>query len=76
MTEADAPQSGRVFDEAGAAVHLSVPARTLKSWRYAGTGPAFHRMGRLIRYTEREIDEFIGATRVEPSPQPPWPRAR
>lgn len=58
--------SETVYDEQGAAEYLSVPSRTLKSWRYSGAGPAFHRMGRLIRYTERELDAYIESTRVTP----------
>ncbi len=38
---------------------LGVPAKTLEMWRYRGTGPRFVKLGRLVRYVESELDEWV-----------------
>jgi len=38
---------------------LGVPAKTLEMWRYRGTGPRFVKLGRLVRYVESDLDEWV-----------------
>lgn len=43
-----------------AAAYLGSTPGTLKNWRAAGTGPAYHIMQeRLVRYHADELDHFV-----------------
>jgi DNA-binding CsgD family transcriptional regulator len=46
---------------------LSVPEGTLRQWRCLGVGPAYHKIGRGVRYTERDIDAYVSQSRRVPS---------
>lgn len=39
--------------------YLGVPPGTLANWRYQGRGPAFVRVGRLVRYRADDVIEWI-----------------
>jgi excisionase family DNA binding protein len=41
------------------AEYLGVPTGTLANWRHLGRGPAFVRVGRLIRYRAEDIAGWI-----------------
>lgn len=45
---------------------LEVSPATLRQWRSRGTGPAFLRLGRAIRYDPRDVKAFAAQQRVEP----------
>jgi excisionase family DNA binding protein len=50
-----------------AAAYLgALPVRTLERWRYAGTGPAFVRVGKHVRYRLADLDAWIAERRVDP----------
>lgn len=36
--------------------YLGVPVATLTAWRYRGTGPAYVKVGRHVRYDWRDIE--------------------
>lgn len=38
---------------------LRVPEHTLAQWRYQGLGPAWHRVGRHVRYTWADIEAWL-----------------
>lgn len=40
---------------------LQVSAKTLKSWRYHGTGPKWTNVGRNVRYRWAEVDKWLKA---------------
>lgn len=48
-------------DEVTLAVRLGVSRSTLQSWRYAGRGPRFIKLGRLIRYRNADVDAYLQA---------------
>ena len=48
-----------LMDEPALAAKLGVSRSTLQSWRYAGRGPRFIKLGRMVRY--RVADEFLRA---------------
>ncbi|HEU0029885.1 MAG TPA: helix-turn-helix domain-containing protein [Kofleriaceae bacterium] len=50
-----------LLDEAKLAAKLDVSRATLQSWRYAGKGPRYIKIGRLIRYRETDIDSYLRA---------------
>lgn len=37
---------------------LGVPVRTVEYWRYKGTGPAYFRAGREVRYWPADVRRF------------------
>ncbi len=45
---------------------LAVPVNSLAGWRYLGTGPAFVRVGRMIRYQREDVEAYIARNRVVP----------
>ncbi len=50
-----------LIDEVALAVRLGVSRSTLQSWRYAGRGPRFIKLGRLVRYRNADVDAFLQA---------------
>jgi len=42
-----------------AAEYLCVKTRTLESWRVQGLGPPFVKVGRLVRYLQTTLDEWL-----------------
>jgi predicted DNA-binding transcriptional regulator AlpA len=49
----------QLVDQKTAAKLLSLSVRTLERHRVAGTGPRFARLGRLIRYRQNDLEEWI-----------------
>lgn len=43
------------IDEPALAARLGVSRSTLQSWRYAGRGPRFIKLGRLVRYRSTDV---------------------
>lgn len=41
------------------AAFLSLPARTLRQWRYLGVGPKAFRIGRHLRYEPAEVRRWL-----------------
>jgi hypothetical protein len=46
-----------------AALHCHLSPRTLEKHRIAGGGPAYHKIGRLVLYSIRDLDEWIARGR-------------
>lgn len=49
----------QLVDQKTAAKLLSLSVRTLERHRVAGTGLRFARLGRLIRYRQRDLDAWV-----------------
>jgi predicted DNA-binding transcriptional regulator AlpA len=67
-----APQSHaavepRLLDEKRAAAYLSVSLSTMVRWRKARTGPAFLRVGNVLRYDRQQLDRFIANNTQQPT---------
>ena len=61
-TEAASTSTGtELVDEPTLAMRLGVSRSTLQSWRYAGRGPRFLKLGRLVRYRTADVDEYLRA---------------
>jgi len=54
-------------NEKQAAVILGCTVSALRKWRLLGKGPAFCRVGRLVRYSETDLASFLNANRVDPT---------
>jgi hypothetical protein len=50
---------GRLVDQREAARSLRLSVRTLERLRVMGTGPIFCKLGRSIRYRERDLVEWV-----------------
>jgi len=50
-----------LIDEPALATRLGVSRSTLQSWRYAGRGPRFIKLGRMIRYRNADVDAYLRA---------------
>ena len=46
------------------AAEMDIPVKTIYQWRYRGTGPRAHRIGRHVRYRRRDIEAWL-ATQVD-----------
>lgn len=46
---------------------LGVDVKTLERWRREGSGPAFVRAGRQIRYRTEDIEEWLAARTTPPA---------
>ena len=53
-----------------AARFLQVSEATIKSWRALGFGPAYIRVGRLIKYDLEAIQHWLDLNTVEPTGNP------
>jgi predicted DNA-binding transcriptional regulator AlpA len=47
--------------EADVARQIGVSVAGLRKWRRQGTGPKFMRLGRLVRYSARELEAWLTA---------------
>jgi excisionase family DNA binding protein len=45
-----------------AAEYIGGKPGTMEIWRFKGQGPAFHKIGTRVRYTQEDLDEWL-ATR-------------
>lgn len=48
-----------LMDEAATADFLDVKVKTLNHWRVIGEGPPYVKLGRLVRYDPRDLDQWI-----------------
>jgi predicted DNA-binding transcriptional regulator AlpA len=49
----------RLLNQREAAEKLGISVRTLERLRVVGTGPEYYRLGRLVRYRECDIEEWV-----------------
>ena len=46
---------------------IGVEVDTVNDWRYKGIGPAFHKLGKVVRYHPIDIRTWTDARRHQPS---------
>jgi DNA-binding transcriptional MerR regulator len=56
----------KLHNENEAAELLGCTVSALRKWRTLGKGPAFCRVGGLVRYSELDLSAFLDANRVQP----------
>lgn len=57
----------KLIDEKQAAEILGCTVSAMRKWRTLGKGPAYCRVGRLVRYSEADLSAFMEANRVQPT---------
>lgn len=62
----DRVQQRIVTTEEDAAAFVGYTPAALRAWRRQGRGPAYIRVGRSVRYRISDLDEWLGAHRVDP----------
>ncbi len=55
----DSNKAQRLLDQNDVAEILHVSPKTLEYYRYKGMGPRFVKLGKLIRYRETDVFEYI-----------------
>jgi Helix-turn-helix domain len=74
--------SEEYLTEAEVAAMLTVPAETVRYWRWAGTGPRAFKVGRRVLYARADFDALVGERREAAGTRPrqtgaaPWRRRR
>lgn len=61
MTTATLPD--RLLTEDEAADVCNIKPQTLAAWRLRGCGPTFLKLGRSVRYDERDLAAFLASRR-------------
>jgi predicted site-specific integrase-resolvase len=56
-----------MLDAGQAAQYLQIAVQTLARWRAQGIGPAFVKVGGLVRYEVADLNEFLDARRRIPT---------
>jgi hypothetical protein len=56
-----------LLSTAEAACHCHLSPRTLDGYRRSGGGPAYHKLGRLVRYSIQDLDDWIASGRRLPT---------
>lgn len=59
VSPADDHTAREFIDELALASRLGLSRSTLQSWRYAGRGPRFVKLGRLVRYRSTDVEAFL-----------------
>jgi hypothetical protein len=54
-----------LYDERAAARMISCSVALLRKWRLFGQGPAYCKIGRLVRYRQGDLSAFLDSHRVE-----------
>ncbi len=55
----------KVVGEKAAAEILDVSIKTLQGWRWAGRGPRYYKIGRLVKYRLEDLKEFVDRQLVD-----------
>ncbi len=58
----------RALREQEVAEWLGLSIATLRAWRRRGQGPRFVKFGRAVRYMVGDVEQFVRASAVDPSP--------
>jgi predicted DNA-binding transcriptional regulator AlpA len=64
MTEFQNPFASEWLDSRQLAAEIGVAAVTLKAWRAVGTGPAYVKVGRLVRYRRSAVAAWLASRTV------------
>lgn len=58
-----------------AAGYIGLQKSTLEAWRVRGGGPVFLKLGKAVRYQQKDLDAFLDARRCKSTSQDAGERA-
>lgn len=58
---------GQLYSTLEAAEKLGVAPATMVDWRFRRKGPKYSKVGRLIRYRDQDLADFLQDRLVDPS---------
>ncbi|WLD99923.1 helix-turn-helix domain-containing protein [Agrobacterium leguminum] len=64
----------RFVDTEAAARHLALEAHTLECYRSRGSGPAYQKFGKSVRYAVDDVDTWAASCRRSTAASPEAPR--
>lgn len=56
----------KLLNETEASEYLGCSVAALRKWRLLGKGPRYHKIGRLVRYSDADIAGYLEVNRVGP----------
>ena len=56
----------QLYSEKQAAEILACSVAVLRKWRLLGKGPAYVKIGRLVRYRHTDLMAYLDANRIQP----------
>ena len=56
-----------LIDEKQAAERLGCTYHAMRKWRMLRKGPAYRKIGRLVRYSEADLAAYLDANRKQPA---------
>lgn len=56
----------KVMTEKQAAQYVGLSQRTLQAYRFKRIPPTYIKVGRVVRYRQDDLDDFLEANRVDP----------
>ena len=59
-----------LLNETDAADYLGLQISTLRRWRWAGTGPAFLKLGSAVRYDPNDLQAYLDECRQRSTTAP------
>jgi hypothetical protein len=60
-------EARQLMDEKAAAARLGATVSFMRRCRLFKTGPTYLKLGKLVRYSDADLDEYIEKGKVEPS---------
>ena len=66
MEDKEMEKEIRYLSDNEVAVLTGMSVQTLRNWRFEGKGPAYSKIGRSVRYAEKDIIEYMENRRIEP----------
>ena len=54
------------FNEKEAAKFIGVAVQTLRNWRHQRKGPAYHKIGKAVRYRVSDLEVYLNGCSIDP----------
>jgi len=54
----------RLLNEKQVAEILGIARQTVANWRFERKGPRYHKLGRAVRYSLKDVEAFINKSRI------------
>ena len=52
-------QTGNAMDYRAAAAYIGCSTAALRQWKRLGKGPSYHKIGKLVRYHQHDLDSWL-----------------